>query len=163
MIHPQCLALSDRIGEVTFYEYGSEGEGSLINSLVPNARFPARFGYESQVITVQSTTLDHFCASHGIDRLDFLKIDVEGAELSVLKGSADMLRRRKIMAVYFEFNDLEPEVGATGGSLMPVACYLDGFGFRYACTYTDSLLQGARLHVVANALSVLPPEPMPQQ
>ena len=161
--HPQCLALSDRIGNVTFYEYGSEGEGSLINSLVPNARFPVRFGYQSQAITVQSTTLDHFCASHDIGRLDFLKIDVEGAELSVLKGGAGMLRRGKIMAIYFEFNDLEPEPGTSGGSLMPIARYLDEFGLRYACTYTDFLLQGDQLHVVANALFVLPPERMPPQ
>ena len=32
------LALSDKIGEVTFYEYGSEGDGTQLNSLIPNAR-----------------------------------------------------------------------------------------------------------------------------
>ena len=156
-IVPQCLALSDQIGEVRFYEYGSEGPGSHINSLVPDARFPARFGYEGHAITVQSTTLDHFCAGHDIDRIDFLKIDVEGAELSVLEGGAGMLARGKIMAVYFEFNDLESAPGATGGSLMPIARYLGGFGLQYACTYTDYLLHGSQLHVVANALFVLPP------
>ena len=35
-----CLALSDVVGEVVFYEYGREGDGSHINSLVPNRDSP---------------------------------------------------------------------------------------------------------------------------
>jgi hypothetical protein len=131
--------------------------GSHPNSLVPNARFPARFGYQSRQIKAHSTTLDHFCVSQNIERVDFLKIDVEGAELSVLRRAAGLLTRRKILAVYFEFNDLEPSPGVSGGSLMPIARYLGEFGMRYACTYTDFLLQDKQLHVVANALFVLPP------
>jgi len=68
-----------------------------------------------------------------------------------------MLTRRNVMAVYIEFNDLEPRPGTSGGSLMPLACHPGEFGLRYACTYTDVLLQGDQLHVVANALFVLPP------
>ncbi|MGO9062762.1 MAG: FkbM family methyltransferase [Candidatus Binataceae bacterium] len=152
-----CLALSDKAGEVTFYEYAAEGEGTHINSLVPNARFPTRFGYQSRKTTVLSSTLDEFCSSQDVDRIDFLKIDVEGAELSVLRGGANILSRGKILAVYLEFNDLEPAPGAGGGSLMPIARYLDEYGMRYACTYTDFLLHDDQLHVVANALFVLPP------
>jgi FkbM family methyltransferase len=157
LMFQNCLALRDEIGDVIFYEYASEGDGSHINSLLPNARFPARFGYKCNEITVRSSTLDHFCASQSIGRIDFLKIDVEGAELCVLKGGADMLSRGKISAVYLEFNDLDPAAGAIGGSLMPIARYLGDFGLRYACTYTDGLMHGNELHVVANALFVLPP------
>jgi FkbM family methyltransferase len=151
------LALSEKIGEVTFYEYGSEGGGTQLNSLIPNARSPTRFGYKSSEIKVRSMTLDHFCATEKIDRIDFLKIDVEGAEDSVLKGAKEMLSRRNIMAVYFEFNDLDPTPRAEGGALMPIARYLSDFGLRYACTYTDFLLHQNELTVVANALFVLPP------
>lgn len=86
-----------------------------------------------------------------------MKIDVEGAELSVLKGGTNMLSQGRISAVYLEFNDLEPVAGASGGSLLPMAHYLGDFGLRYACTYTDSLMHGNKLHVSANALFVLPP------
>jgi FkbM family methyltransferase len=156
LIFPHSLALSDKEGEVTFYEYGSEGDGTQINSLIPNARFPMRFGYKSREIKVRSSTLDRFCAVQNIDQVDFLKIDAEGDELSVLNGGKDMLSRGRIMAVYMEFNDLEPMAGATGGSLVPIARYLGEFGLRYACTYTDRLLYKNELHVVANALFVLP-------
>jgi FkbM family methyltransferase len=41
----------------------------------------------------QSTSLDCFVSSHAFHRLDLLKINVEGFEADVLKGSADTLRR----------------------------------------------------------------------
>lgn len=157
LIERHCLALSDKRGEAVLYEYSAAGEGSHLNSLVPNARFPVRFGYKSRPIEVSSSTIDDFCAAVNISCIDFLKIDVEGAELSVLKGGAGMLARGRILAVYFEFNDLAPATDAAGGSLMPIANYLGEFGLRYACTYTDSLLHGDQLHIVANALFVLPP------
>lgn len=37
-------------------------------------------------VVVDGDTLDGFAARRGIDRLDFVKIDVEGAELHVLRG-----------------------------------------------------------------------------
>jgi len=41
---------------------------------------------DSRVQTITLTTLDAACAEQGIGRLDLLKIDVEGAELAVLRG-----------------------------------------------------------------------------
>ena len=48
LMFQHCLALSDEIGEVTFYEYAFEGDGSHINSLVPNARFPDAIRIQKQ-------------------------------------------------------------------------------------------------------------------
>jgi FkbM family methyltransferase len=152
--HP--IALGDELGEVPFYEYGSEGGGTQINSLVPDAQFPTRFGYKSREIKVPCSTLDKFCAARSIGQIDFLKLDVEGGELRVLRGAKDMLSRKSIMAVYFEFNDLDLTVGATGGALMPIARYIGDFGLRFVCVYTDSVIYQNKLHVTANALFVLP-------
>lgn len=38
-------------------------------------------------------TLDWFCSAHTITKLDWIKIDVEGAEVSVLKGAKEALGR----------------------------------------------------------------------
>jgi len=38
-------------------------------------------------------TLDLFAARHNIDRLDFIKIDVDGHELPVLRGGLGLLTR----------------------------------------------------------------------
>tara|TARA_Y100001963_G_C6705234_1_gene411579 strand:+ start:209 stop:997 length:789 start_codon:yes stop_codon:yes gene_type:complete len=58
--------------------------------------------------TVECTTLDSFFDTNVIDKIDFLKIDVEGAEDMVLNGiSVDNLKKVDRMAVemHFEYID----------------------------------------------------------
>ncbi|HRQ87504.1 MAG TPA: FkbM family methyltransferase [Bacteroidia bacterium] len=43
--------------------------------------------------TVETSTLDDFCRQRGIDRIDFIKCDVEGHELEVLSGATETLKR----------------------------------------------------------------------
>lgn len=47
----------------------------------------------SRRVACRFTTLDEFVAANAVDRLDFLKCDVEGAELRVLKGGTKTLAR----------------------------------------------------------------------
>jgi len=51
---------------------------------------------------VEVATLDSFCADRGIERIDILKVDVQGAELLVLQGGAALLNRSAIAIVYVE-------------------------------------------------------------
>lgn len=60
---------------------------------------------------VKCVKLDDFIAENHIKQVDLLKIDVEGAELDVLKGVEDSLRRGIIHAVQFEFNFCNTESG----------------------------------------------------
>lgn len=152
------LALADKNGVAAFYEYGIDGDGgSLRNSLVPNARSTVEFGYSSVERSVPCRTIDDFCRTEGVERIDLLKIDVEGFELSVLHGAERMLREGRIGFVYAEFNDLQPKAGAAGGALLPLAEYLHGFGLRYVATYTDFVLPEGGVFVVANVLFAAPP------
>ena len=48
-------------------------------------------------------TLDDYCARESIAEIDFLKIDVEGHEVSVLQGASRMLGSRSIGVVQFEY------------------------------------------------------------
>jgi FkbM family methyltransferase len=43
--------------------------------------------------TVPVTTLDHYVAEHGIEKVHMLKVDVEGFEHKVLRGADEVLRR----------------------------------------------------------------------
>jgi hypothetical protein len=52
---------------------------------------------------VDVTTLDRFCAEHQISAIDYLKLDVEGHELSVLRGAHDLLAADAIHLIQFEF------------------------------------------------------------
>ena len=57
-------------------------------------------------------TLDYY-AGFRSDHIDFLKIDVEGMELEVLKGSTQMLTNRAIDVIQFEYGPKYPAAGAT--------------------------------------------------
>jgi FkbM family methyltransferase len=48
-------------------------------------------------------TLDNYCDTHKIDKIDFLKMDVEGHELEVLKGGINMLKEGRVNLIQFEY------------------------------------------------------------
>lgn len=56
-------------------------------------------------LKIEVKTLDSFCEENGIRSIDFIKIDVEGAELAVLQGAEKMIRNNGLRIVQFEFND----------------------------------------------------------
>jgi FkbM family methyltransferase len=71
------VPVSRRGGRVTgrsFLEWKTTGQGS-------NAEFARQMS-----VDIDIQTLDGLCASAGLTRLDFVKIDVEGGELRVLQG-----------------------------------------------------------------------------
>ncbi len=101
IIDPQHCALSDREEDAVLY---SSQPGAAIASLYDLHNPPVAFKPEFNE-TVTTTTLDKFCADHRIERIDYLKIDVEGHEFSVLRGAARMLSERRIRFVQFEFGE----------------------------------------------------------
>jgi FkbM family methyltransferase len=48
---------------------------------------------------VEGLRFDNLCAQHGIDRIDFLKMNIEGAERLALPGCRDALRRARFACV----------------------------------------------------------------
>jgi FkbM family methyltransferase len=69
----------------------------------------------AETIEVQTETLDSFCERNAISQIDFIHMDVQGAELKVLAGAKRMLPRIRAiwMEVAFEATyegqSLEPE------------------------------------------------------
>jgi hypothetical protein len=56
---------------------------------------------EFEVVSLK--TLDEFCNEQGIQKIDFLKIDVEGHEYKVLQGASKMIKNKAIRFIQFEF------------------------------------------------------------
>ncbi|PSB03431.1 FkbM family methyltransferase [Merismopedia glauca] len=53
---------------------------------------------------VDGISLDSFCKRHNLEKIDYLKIDVEGAESDVLQGASDLLSKQAISFIQFEIS-----------------------------------------------------------
>ncbi|MEG4013533.1 MULTISPECIES: FkbM family methyltransferase [unclassified Microcoleus] len=66
-----------------------------------------------QSVEVLATTIDGYCNRLGIKRINFLKIDVEGAELDVLSGAINLLKSGRIDYIQFEYGGTYLDAGTT--------------------------------------------------
>jgi FkbM family methyltransferase len=91
--------ISDRNGSAQLH---MDAPGSGLASL--SKRNLDHVGIEMrQHEVVDLTTLDSYAEIHGIGRIDFMKLDIEGHELSALHGAEGLLRTGAIRALSFEF------------------------------------------------------------
>lgn len=80
-------------------------------------------------IPVELTTLDEFVVQHRLERVDLIKIDVEGFDLKVLRGGAETLKRfRPLLFVELSDSNLREQ----GDSPAELVGWLESHGFR-AC------------------------------
>jgi FkbM family methyltransferase len=91
-------AVSNREGRALLFQSAEEhsGWGSL-----------ARFGdISAGSVEVECQTLDGYLERHGIERVDFMKVDVEAGEFEVLEGASRSLRERRIGRILIEWNGI---------------------------------------------------------
>jgi len=78
-----------------------QGSQTGCNSLRPPVVFSG-----TAAVHVEVTRLDDWLAKQKIDRVDFIKLDVEGAELAVLEGAEDLFQRRPRPVLLAEVQDV---------------------------------------------------------
>ena len=84
-VRAENLAVSDECGNVTIYE--GPPDNLAMSSLAPTEGGQRAF-------TVRAISIDRYCAANDV-LPDVMKIDVEGAEIAVLRGASDVLRERR--------------------------------------------------------------------
>ena len=98
-------AISDAPGHIDIYDY-ADRDGSSHASPYKAAITEQHGAEEVASHHVECVTLDQYCADKNIDKIDFIKIDTEGHELSVLKGGKRLISEGRIEVVQFEFNEM---------------------------------------------------------
>jgi FkbM family methyltransferase len=89
------LGLADHTGTLTIRYNPAVSAHSTVTD------FP--YSWEGEKLECSVMRGDEFLAREGVDHVDFLKIDVEGAEHMVLKGLEALLRRGGARFVQFEY------------------------------------------------------------
>jgi FkbM family methyltransferase len=102
IVHPVQAALGASAATAWLLSDGTGGESRLA---APSER-------TAGAISVTVTTIDEFCETHHLTPA-FIKVDVEGAELAVLRGARETIRRcRPELALFVE---MHPTVWRTIG------------------------------------------------
>jgi FkbM family methyltransferase len=117
-VQVDASAVWDADGEVTFQAAGTT------TSSVAEAPGELLVG-EQRVIRVPTLTLESLLRRHGIDRVDFIKMDTEGAELRVLQGARALLERLRPRMVIEVHND-----PSGNGCARTIGELLAGIGFK---------------------------------
>lgn len=100
------LGLGARNERMNIYNYKdrpSSTHASLYKEVISDLH-DAKENYIS--FEIELRTLDEYCFNNGINTIDFLKIDTEGNEYSVLRGAENFLKERRIKAIQFEFGEM---------------------------------------------------------
>jgi len=113
-------------GYATFYDYGDghSGWSSLAN------RPLEKYGIDIKPVSLEKiavVSLDDYCSEHGIDFIDLLKVDVEGAEFQVLQGASRMFKEKRIGVCLFETGQTTKDMG---NDYDDVFDWVRSFGYR---------------------------------
>jgi FkbM family methyltransferase len=124
--------LGDEEHEVPFHVASNEGQSSSIFQF--NSEHSFRDVQTSNIITKQMTRLDLKFTQSELQEYDYWVIDVQGAELQVLKGAGDLIKGCK-----FLFVETSTEEFYQGGTLWPALKeFLEKSGFIYLVTPRNS-------------------------
>jgi FkbM family methyltransferase len=153
------VALSDRDGEVDFWVSGGTPPEKVTERL-PSPPGPTGWRYSSSMFeplehlkrwpwctferaTVKARRLDSLAAEEGIDRIDFIHLDVQGSELAVLRGLGRLLGQ--VGAIWLEVSNAEMYRGQPLRA--EVEAFMSQHGFQLAVNAVRHKPQGDQLWV----------------
>ncbi len=115
------VAASDRSGDARLRIAGewNSGHNTIATLFNPTVRIAGEEGVRTQ-------TIDTLVAAQRLERVDLIKIDVEGHELKVLAGAIETLTRFRPRVLVEVFEETLRRQGASGEAVLAL---LEGYGY----------------------------------
>ena len=126
----EAIAFGDTVGTLPFHVT----EVHSVNDSLLRPRWNAG----GTVVDVPVTTVDAYCTSRGIERIDLLKIDTQGYDLRVLHGARQLLRDRRVRLFACEANF--PDLYDDQAQLSDLLAFADAVGYRLVGFYELSYM-----------------------
>ncbi len=118
----QDLALGDQNADSDLYVVEDWAAGC-------NSLRPPDVAARTSPVSVHVVRLDDWLTEHKIDRVDFIKLDVEGAELSILKGALRLLKGASRPVILAEVQDTRTL--PWGYRARDIVTTLEGWGYQW--------------------------------
>ena len=147
-VNCECMALGNLKGKQQLFR----AEVSKMNSLCPPTG-QEHFWRPENSDEINVETLDSYCESNAINKLDLLKVDTEGFDIKVLEGGTRLLERKKIKCII-------TEVGVSANDELHVPLqdsvkFLHEFGYSFCGLYDQIIVQNPTPDLAcANALFI---------
>lgn len=124
IVHKAVCSEHDR--NYQFYYFTNRNNG--LSSIYDNPKWDY---LPKQETTVGTVTIDRYCEINKIDYVDFIKIDIEGAEVVAFDGLLEMLKAKKIRFLQIEYSEHYRVAKARFGYILQ---YCEALGYRvYLC------------------------------
>lgn len=138
------VGLSDKEG-VLYWQEDSDNRGNA--GLLNNTGLP-----------VKVTTIDDLLSQEGVKKLDFVKIDVEGMELEVIKGGIKSFSQYRPI-LYYE--TLETFKDLRGGDIfLEIEHVLGAIGYQTYCSVRKGIVKTSSLNYRPSNTLAIPNEKM---
>ena len=115
-------AASSNNSKIKLYTPEKESGHTIYNTIITSREPTEKF------IEVNANTLDNLLSENkiSVEQINWIKIDVEGAELEVLKGATGVLSKSKDISLLIEIHDVE-----NGKTLYePIMDLLNNYNFK---------------------------------
>ncbi len=114
------IALMNRNEETSYKDYGENHGG---NTLLSGADYHKR---DFSWCSVQALKGEDYCRDHSILRINLLKIDTEGSDFFVLGGFADLLSKKVVDIIQFEYGYTHADVHTL---MRDFFIFFEGYGY----------------------------------
>jgi FkbM family methyltransferase len=114
---PLNYAVYSKETKIKLYLPEVESGYTIYNTIMSN-----RARTEDKFVEVNANTLDYILQSKGITDVNWIKIDVEGAEFEVLKGASNVLSKSKDIALLIEVHGLD--------NYRPILEFVSSYNFK---------------------------------
>ncbi|UCG79404.1 MAG: FkbM family methyltransferase [Nitrospirota bacterium] len=95
-------AIADTIGNKPFYVNDNTATNSLYPRPASLRRYYDKNAQYKETTAVKVDTLDNIAKMMNLSHIDILKLDIQGGELSALKGAESLIRKEAISLIYTE-------------------------------------------------------------
>jgi len=127
-------AAAEQAGMLSFFQTPGTGNGALVSDVIRARMSDAPEFYGDRERAVQAVAVDDIVGEE--DRVNLIKMDIEGAELKAIKGMRRLLSRQRPPMIFEFFPDLLRDIGQS--EPVDLLDTLRGFGYAIYRIAPDS-------------------------